>query len=428
MGESQQSSSVRKTRLDNGIRVLTEPIPQFSSATIGIWVENGSRFESAAQNGISHFLEHMLFKGTERRSARDVAEEIESLGGSLNAFTGREVTCYHAKVLSEHLPIAVDVLSDIFLHSTFPDEEIERERTVILAEISEVEDAPDQHVQVLFDEQFWPGDPLSRPICGTADTVTGMSRDDFVAFVKERYRPDRIVIAAAGGVDHDWLVDEVERRFGHLEGVAQRPPEGVPTHALRLGVHQKSLEQVQMMLGMPGLSAVDEDRYAAFVLNTVLGDGMSSRLFQEVREKRGKAYSIYSYLDAFSNAGYFGVYAALGADSVGEVIDIVRAELEKLEREGLPEDELVRAKNQIKGGMLLSLESTAARMRRLAINEIFFGRNVAPEEVAASITAVTAEDVHAMARRLFGGKQMAAALLGNLADTPVSEATLGLGG
>lgn len=428
MGESQQSSSVRKTRLDNGIRVLTEPIPQFSSATIGIWVENGSRFESAAQNGISHFLEHMLFKGTERRSARDVAEEIESLGGSLNAFTGREVTCYHAKVLSEHLPIAVDVLSDIFLHSTFPDEEIERERTVILAEISEVEDAPDQHVQVLFDEQFWPGDPLSRPICGTADTVTGMSRDDFVAFVAERYRPDRIVIAAAGGVDHDWLVGEVERRFGHLEGVAQRPPERIPTHALRLGVHQKPLEQVQMMLGMPGLSAVDEDRYAAFVLNTVLGDGMSSRLFQEVREKRGKAYSIYSYLDAFSNAGYFGVYAALGAESVGEVIDIVRAELEKLEREGLPPDELSRAKNQIKGGMLLSLESTAARMRRMAINEIFFGRNVAPDEVAASITAVTAEDVHAMARRLFGGKQMAAALLGNLADTPVSEATLGLGG
>lgn len=426
MGGSQQST-VRKSILSSGIRVLTEPIPQFSSATIGIWVENGSRFESQSQNGISHFLEHMLFKGTEKRTAKAVAEEIESLGGSLNAFTGREVTCYHAKVLSEHLPIAVDVLSDIFLHSTFPDDEIERERTVILAEISEVEDSPDQHVQVLFDEKFWPGDPLSRPICGTADTVSGMKRDDFVSFVEERYRPDRIVIAAAGGVEHDWLVDEVEKRFGHLTGKSDRPAEGLPTPSLQLGVHQKSLEQVQMLLGMPGLSAVDEDRFAAFVLNTALGDGMSSRLFQEVREKRGKAYSIYSYLDSFSNAGSFGVYAALGGESVGEVIEIVRAELAKLEREGLPSDELERAKNQIKGGMLLSLESTAARMRRLAVNEIFFGRNVEPTELASAISGVTGDDVLAMSKRLFGEGRMAAMLLGNLPDSPVDEAALGLG-
>lgn len=425
MGSSQQSS-VKKSTLSNGIRVLTEPIPQFSSATIGIWVENGSRFESPAENGISHFLEHMLFKGTERRTAKAVAEEIESLGGSLNAFTGREVTCYHAKVLSEHLPIAVDVLSDIFLHSTFPEEEIERERTVILAEISEVEDSPDQYVQVLFDEKFWPGDPLSRPICGTADTVSGMTRDDFVAFVEERYRPNRVVISAAGGVEHDWLVAEVEKRFGHLQGETERPVEALPVPTLQLGVHQKALEQVQMMLGLPGLSAVDEERFAAFVLNTALGDGMSSRLFQEVREKRGKAYSIYSYLDSFSNAGSFGVYAALGADSVGEVIDIVRDELAKLEREGLPADELERAKNQIKGGMLLSLESTAARMRRLAVNEIFFGRNIEPKDVAARISAVTADDVLAMAGRLFGEGRMAATLLGNLPDAPVDEAALGL--
>ena len=424
---SAPQSSVRKTTLDNGIRVLTEPIPQFSSATIGIWVENGSRFESPRQNGISHFLEHMLFKGTERRTAREVAEEIESLGGSLNAFTGREVTCYHAKVLSEHLPIAVDVLSDIFLHSTFPEEEIERERTVILAEISEVEDAPDQYVQLLFDAKFWPGDPLSRPICGTAETVSGMVRNDFVSFVEQRYRPDRIVIAAAGGVDHDWLVAEVARRFGHLDGASDRPAETLPAPTLQLGVHQKSLEQVQMMLGMPGISAVDEQRFAAFVLNTALGDGMSSRLFQEVREKRGKAYSIYSYLDSFSNAGYFGVYAALGADSVSEVIEIVRAELSKIEREGLPLDELERAKNQIKGGMLLSLESTAARMRRLAVNEIFFGKNVDPTEVAAAISAVPGDDVLAMAKRLFSEGRMAAALLGNLPEAPVDEAALGLG-
>ncbi len=421
-----EPTNVRKTTLPNGIRVLTEPIPQFSSATIGIWVENGSRFESPAQNGISHFLEHMLFKGTTRRTARAVAEEIESLGGTLNAFTGREVTCYHAKVLSEHLPIAVDVLSDIFLHSTFPEEEIERERTVILAEISEVEDSPDQYVQVLFDEGFWPGDALSRPICGTAATVSGMGRDDFLAFVRERYRPDRLVIAAAGGVDHDWLVDEVAQRFGALEGVASRPSEGLPEPRLGLGLHRKKLEQVQMMLGVPGISAVDEERYAAFVLNTALGDGMSSRLFQEVREKRGKAYSIYSYLDSFSNTGYLGVYAALGADAVREVVGIVRAQFEEVAREGLPVDELERAKNQIKGGMLLGLESTAARMRRLAVNEIYFGRNIEPHEVADAISDVGPDDVLGMAQRLFHDGRMAAALLGDLPDSALDEAALGL--
>lgn len=412
--------------MPNGIRVLTEPISQFSSATLGIWVENGSRFESASQNGISHFLEHLLFKGTEKRSAREIAEEIESLGGALNAFTGREVTCYHAKVLSEHLPIAVDVLSDIFLHSTFPADEIERERTVILAEISEIEDSPDQYLQLLFDRGFWPGDPLSRPICGTAETVNEMNRDDFLSFVGERYRPDRIVIAAAGGVEHDWLVNEISERFGHLSGAASRPEEGLPEPTLQLGVHRKPLEQVQMMLGVPGLSAVDEERYAAFVLNTALGDGMSSRLFQEVREKRGKAYSIYSYLDSFSNAGYVGVYAALGAESVAEVVEIVRAELATLAREGLPAQELERAKNQIKGGMLLSLESTASRMRRLAVNEIYFGRHIEPGEVADAISSVGSEDVLAMAGRLFHDGRMAAALLGNLPEAPLDEAALGL--
>lgn len=418
---------MQRTVLSNGIRVLSEPIEQFSSATIGIWVENGSRYESPEQNGISHFLEHMLFKGTERRTAREVAEEIESLGGSLNAFTGREVTCYHARVLSEHLPVAVDVLSDIFLHSTFPDEEIERERTVILAEIGEVEDSPDQHVQQLFDEKFWAGQSLARPICGTEETVSAMRREDFLAFVGQRYRPDRIVIAAAGGVEHEWLVARVEAAFSHLQGASGAPQSPSPRPHIGLGVHNKKLEQVQLMLGVPGLSVVDEERYAAFVLNTALGDGMSSRLFQEVREKRGKAYSIYSYLDSFSDAGCVGVYAALGAAAVPEVVDVVRSELQKVVAEGLEDGELERAKNQIKGGMLLGLESTASRMRRLALNEIYFGRDVAPSEVSESISAVGSGDVQNMAERLFASGDLAATLLGDVPDSILDPAALHLG-
>ena len=425
MGDS-TTDGVRTTTLPNGLRVVTEPIPQFSSATLGIWVENGSRFESLEQNGISHFVEHLLFKGTERREARQIAEEVESLGGSLNAFTGREVTCYHARVLGEHVPIALDVLSDLFLHSTFPEEEIERERTVILAEISEVEDAPDQYVHQLFDEKFWPQDALARPICGTAETVKKMSRDDFLSFVAVRYRPERVVIAAAGEVDHEWLVDEVGRRFGALSPGEKAGELPVPEISLQVGMHQKALEQVQMVLGMPGLSSQDEARYPALVLNTALGDGMSSRLFQEVREKRGKAYSIYSYLEGLSNTGYVGVYAALGAESVNEVAEIVRDELAKLVSDGLPADELESAKNQIKGGMLLGLESTAARMRRLAVNEIYFQRQIPPAEVAASIAAVSHEDILGIADRLFGGGQMAATLLGDLESIELDSSVLGL--
>ena len=425
MGDT-TTDGVRKTTLPNGLRVVTEPIPQFSSATLGIWVENGSRFETLEQNGISHFVEHLLFKGTERREAREIAEEVESLGGSLNAFTGREVTCYHARVLGEHVPIAVDVLSDLFLHSTFPEEEIERERTVILAEISEVEDSPDQYVHQLFDEKFWPKDALARPICGTAETVESMKREDFLAFVAQRYRPDRVVIAAAGEVDHDWLVEEAGRRFGGLSQGGGVPALPVPEVSLQVGIHQKSLEQVQMVLGLPGLSSLDDARYPALVMNTALGDGMSSRLFQEVREKRGKAYSIYSYLEGLSNTGYVGVYAALGADSVNEVAEIVRDEFAKLVREGLPAAELASAKNQIKGGMLLGLESTAARMRRLAVNEIYFGRQIPTAEVASSIGAVSQDDILEIAERLFGANQMAATLLGDLDKIELDVSVLGL--
>ncbi|MEW6271842.1 MAG: pitrilysin family protein [Thermodesulfobacteriota bacterium] len=416
-------STVRKSVLPNGIRVLSETVPQFTSATLGIWVENGSVYEPAELNGISHFLEHIFFKGTERRTAKEIAESIDGVGGVLNAFTSKEYTCYYAKVLREDLPLALDVLSDLFLNSTFAEEEIERERGVILSEISESEDTPDDHVHVVFDRGFWPGHPLSLPITGTAQTVSGMRREHFLRFLAERYRPDRVLVCAAGAVDHDWLVEQVSATFGGLEGASGKPDLPLPEARPSLSLVERELEQVQMVLGVPGLQHTDPRRYAAYVMNTALGGGMSSRLFQEVREKRGKAYTISSYLASFHHTGYLAVNAGLGADSVTEVIDVVREEMRKLAQDGLEPAELARAKSQIKGTILLSLESSESRMSRIAKNEMYFGRNVEPSEVAEAISRVTQEDVSVLARELFSAR-LGLALLGDLAGIKINEAVL----
>ncbi|MFM8411622.1 MAG: M16 family metallopeptidase [Alphaproteobacteria bacterium] len=415
---------VRRTVLPNGVRVLTESVPQFVSTSLGIWVENGSRYEDPSENGISHFLEHLFFKGTERRSAKRIAEEIDAVGGVLNAFTGKEYTCYYAKVLREDLPLALDVLSDLFLHSKFDPEEIERERTVVLQEISEIEDTPDDYVHDLFNRRFWPGHPLSMPICGSAETVGDMKRDDFLAFIARRYRPDRIVVSAAGGVDHDRLIDSVSAAFGSLSGTTEKPRFSPPRPQPGLEVWEKDLEQVHMNLGVPGISHDDPRRYAAFVMNTALGGGMSSRLFQEVREKRGKAYSIASFLSSYVGAGYLAVYTGLSASCVAEVLEVVVRELSTLRRDGLAPDELARAKSQIKGNMLLALESSDSRMGRIAKNELYFGHDVPPEEVAREIDAVGADDVLAIARDLFRDGQVAVGLLGDLDGHRVDESLL----
>lgn len=417
---------VQSTVLANGVRVLSEKIPQFRSATIGIWVENGSRYETAEENGVSHFLEHIFFKGTARRDARKIAEEIEAVGGMLNAFTGRELTCYHARVLGEDLPLALDVLGDVFCHSTFPAEEIEKERTVILSEIAETEDSPDAQAHQLFDAALWPGHALSRPICGTPETVSGMQREDFVKFIAARYRADRIVIAAAGAVEHSELVAWAETALSGLSGQTTAPDLLVPDTASGLHIHKRDLEQVQLLMGVPGLSSKDDRRFAAFVLNTAFGEGMSSRLFQEVREKRGKAYSIYSFLDLTENVGSMSVYAALRAESVAEVVEIVRDEMISLRDNGLTDKELARAKSQIKGHILLSLESCSSRMRRLAVNQIHYGRVVPIDEIAARIDAVDATAIRELTDHFFGSQDLLVSLLGRLEDGAVPEAALRL--
>ncbi len=405
---------VRKSVLSNGVRLLTEAMPQMVSVSIGIWVENGSRYETPRENGLSHFIEHLLFKGTRRRTAAQIAEEIDAVGGVLNAFTGKEYTCYYAKVLGGDLKMATALLADIFLESVFDPAEIERERQVVIQEISQAEDTPDDFVHELFNLHFWQGHPLALPIFGSAGTVNSFDRESVRAFMAGRYRASRIFIAAAGKVDHDGLAADCERLFAQVEGDGRPDLMGPPrNHALVLH-HEKPLEQAHLVIGGPGLSHADPLRYAGYVLNTALGGGMSSRLFQEVREKRGRVYSIYSGMASCFDCGYLAIYAGTNPEWVEEVIEVTLGEIRKITREGLSPAELERAKSQLKGNMLLGMESSESRMNRLARNEIYFGRDVTLEELAAGIEAVTNGQVVQVAGLCFRPDEMALVMLGGL--------------
>jgi len=389
-------------------------MPQMVSATIGIWVENGSRYEETRENGVSHFIEHLLFKGTQRRSAAQIAEEIDAVGGVLNAFTGKEYTCYYAKVLGEDVKMTTELLADIFLESVFAPEEIDRERQVVLQEISQAEDTPDDFIHDLFNLHFWQGHPLSLPIFGSIDTVNAIDRELMVSFMADRYRAERILIAAAGAVDHDRLVADCERLFGSIPRNGKRAEIEAPRERLMVINHPKKLEQAHLCIGGPGLSQVAPMRYAAYLLNTALGGGMSSRLFQEVREKRGRVYSIYSFLSAFLDCGYFGIYAGTSPDWVDEVIEVSLNEIAKVAHEGLKKEELARAKSQLKGNMLLGMESTDSRMNRLARNEIYFRRDIPLEEIAREIEGVGNEQVIELASSCFKPDRMGLVMLGDL--------------
>ena len=411
----------QKTVLDNGIRIVSHEMPDNRSVSLGIWVENGSRHESAAENGISHFIEHLLFKGTERRSAAQIAEEMDAVGGVINAFTSKENTCYYAKVLDENLPLAIDLLSDIFLHSSFDAEEIERERSVILQEISQAEDTPDDYVHDLFNLDFFKDHPIGWPICGRQETVNGFRRQDIVDFFKSRYMPERVVVAAAGNIQHAALVDEMAARLGSIDGAAGKKMPGlrgetVPEMASGVYPHRKPLEQVHLCLGMAGIHQSHPKRYVGYVLNTLLGGGMSSRLFQEIREKRGKAYSVYSFASSYKDVGYFGVYAGTSLESTEEVVELITSELKKIAAEGITEAELQRTQGQLIGSTLLGLESTDSWMSHIARNEIYFGKSVTTEEICQRIRTVGRADVAELARELFQNDGMTLTLLGDFAD------------
>ncbi|MGC1676465.1 MAG: pitrilysin family protein [Candidatus Binataceae bacterium] len=405
---------VSRSVLSNGVRVLSEAMPQMVSSTIGIWVENGSRYETPDESGVSHFIEHLLFKGTKKRTAAQIAEEMDNVGGVLNAFTGKEYTCYYAKVLGADLPMTIDLLADIFLESMFDSEEIDRERQVVLQEISQAEDTPDDFIHDLFTLKFWEGHPLSLPIFGSVDSVNKIHRGLLRSFMAERYRAHRVFIAAAGQVDHEQLVRDCERLFGVIKGDGMTEKIGPPADRRFVIYHEKKLEQAHICIGGPGLSQGAELRYASYLLNTALGGGMSSRLFQEVREKRGRVYSIYSFMSSFADCGYFGIYAGTNPEWVDEVLEVTMREVRKVARDGLAPAELARCKSQLKGNMLLGLEGTESRMNRLARNEIYFRREIPVAELAAGIDAVTNDQIVELAAAWFQPEKMAMILLGDL--------------
>ncbi|HYK64197.1 MAG TPA: pitrilysin family protein [Patescibacteria group bacterium] len=405
---------IQKSAIGNGIRILTEAMPQVVSSSIGIWVENGSRYEEPPENGTSHFLEHLLFKGTKKRTAAEIAEAFDAVGGVLNAFTGKEYTCYYAKVLGKNLEMATEVLADIFLDSIFDPAEIDRERQVVLQEISQAEDTPDDFIHDLFTENFWHGHPLALPIFGSVATVNAIDREKLVSFMAGRYRSARIFIAAAGQVDHERLTAKCAGLFGGVAGNGKVENFSPPIDRPFLMNREKKLEQAHICIGGPGIGQSHPLRYASYVLNTALGGGMSSRLFQEVREKRGRVYSIYSFMSSFIDSGYFAVYAGTNPEWVDEVLEVTIAELRKVERDGLMPAELARTKSQLQGNMLLGMESTDARMNRLARNEIYFRRDVPLEELSQGIEAVTNDKIVELASSWFKPERLAMVLLGDL--------------
>jgi predicted Zn-dependent peptidase len=402
-------------------------MPHVRSVSIGVWLARGSRHEPQEHAGIAHFVEHMLFKGTATRSAEDIAQAIDSIGGQMDAFTAKEYASYYIKVLDEHLPLAMDVLTDIVLRPAFSDEDIDREKKVVLEEIKMVEDTPDDLVHELFTENFWLGHPLGRPILGTKDTVEGLSAESLREYFASAYTPDNMIIAAVGNVDHARVRDLVTRHFGDLtpngSQLMEAPPRVVPTIMIR----NKELEQSHVCLGTSGYRQDHEDRYASYVLNTVLGGSMSSRLFQNVREKRGLAYAVFSGLSAYRDAGSVTVYAGCANDAVGELVDVVVAELRRLKEEPPPEAELRRAKDHLKGSLMLNLESTSSRMSHLARQEIYFDRQFGLDETLEGVERVTREHVQRVARDLFADGGLAATVLGAVNGLELPRERLALG-
>lgn len=408
---------ITKTCLDNGVRVISHALPHMHTVTLGIWVANGARSELPEQKGISHFIEHLLFKGTERRTARQISLEMDAMGGVLNAFTGHEYVCYYGKTLSHCLPKAMDLLSDLFLNSTFPEDELERERNVILQEIKMRDDTPEEAIHDRFHQNFWQGHPLGSPIIGTADTVNRLQRSDVIAYRQTWYQPTEIIITAAGNVDHQALVELATDLFSHLhaQGTASQATAGAWQHqGITCSPWERDLEQTLICLGTQGISHTHADRYTLLLLNGILGGGMSSRLFQEVREKKGLAYSVYSYAMSHSDDGALVIYAGTERDHCREVIDISLEEFDRMKREPVTAGELESAREQIKGKLLMSLESTESLMSRLARNEIFFGCHQPIEELLGCFDKVTAEDIMGLAHRMGSSARMNLEVMGKV--------------
>ncbi|THF81216.1 M16 family metallopeptidase [Cohnella fermenti] len=402
---------MEKFTLKNGLRVMIEPIPTSRSVSFGIWVKTGSRYETPADNGISHFIEHMLFKGTKRHSAKEIADRFDGIGGNVNAFTSKEYTCYYAKVLDQHLPIAVDVLSDMFFESLFDEEELAKEKNVIIEEISMYEDTPDDMVHDLVTRASLGDHPLAYSILGTAERLNAMTSDDLRGYMGRRYTIENTVISLAGNVDEK-VIDLLEHHFG---GFAVRGGEAsltVPTYRSDALFHRKKTEQNHLCLTFPGCSIHEPKMYAMILLNNTIGGGMSSRLFQEIREKRGLAYSVYSYHTSYADSGLFTVYAGTAPKQTQDVYDLTLEMLSDVKAKGLTDAEIHRGKEQLKGNLILSLESSGSRMNRQGKNELMLGRHQTLDEMIERIDAVTKDDVAEMIDRVMGADSCAIAVVG----------------
>ncbi len=396
---------VRRTTLPGGLRVITEQVPGVRSVAFGVWVNVGSRDETAAQMGSAHYLEHLLFKGTSKRSALEISSEIEAVGGDLNAFTSKENTCYYARVLDEDLPLAIDVVCDVVTDALIRSDDVEAERGVILEEIAMHDDDPSDIVHDVFAEAMFGDTPLGRPILGTTETIGAISRRTIHSFYQRRYRPESMVVAAAGSLDHDDVVRRVRRAFApvldhSVDVAAPRVPRRRHRAEAGAKVTRRTTEQAHLVLGVPGITRADPRRYALSVLSTSLGGGMSSRLFQEVREKRGLAYSVYSYVQGFSDDGVFGVYAGCLPAKVNTVLEVCLEQLEDVATHGLTDDEIWRGKGQLRGATVLGQEDPGARMSRIAKSELHADPLLSTDALLAQIDAVTADDVRTVARDL----------------------------
>lgn len=417
--------SIRKQILPSGMILLTEEMSEFRSVCLGVWLRRGSRDETPDESGVTHFIEHLVFKGTEKRSAREIARTLDLIGGYSDAFTTKEYTCFYAKVLDQNLEQAVDLLSDIVLHPRFDPAEIEKERKVIFEEIRMVEDTPDE---LLFNDYFagiWPDHSLGRPIAGTPESVASMSRELIVDYFQRAYRSGNIILSAAGHLTHDGLAELVGEAFASLpagNGFAEPTP---PSYQAKVVLREKpELEQLHLCLGVPAFSESDHRRHAGYLLTAILGGGMSSRLFQAVREERGLAYSIFSSLDSFADTGCFSVYLATAANQAREAVDVVLEELRRIRREPVTEQELSEAQEHMKGSMVLSMESSSSRMSRLAKQEIYFGRQSDLDASLAEVDAVTVEQIHELADELLGEGELSLAALGRVRESGLSARTL----
>lgn len=403
----------KKTVFDNGTKVITESISHAKSISLGIWVNAGSRDELDKERGIFHFIEHMIFKGTKSRSAIQIAKDLDTIGGFSNAFTGKEQTCFHARVLNKHLQFLTDLFSDIFINSLFAKKDLELEKSVVLQEISMMEDTPDEYVHVLSDQTFWRGDPLGRSILGTKETVSKITRKEILDYVSRFYSPKKVVIAAAGNVDHDLLVDYFRSFLEPLPdennvSLARPTPLITPT----VSSYPKELEQVHLCLGAQASSLSGEKRFAEAIFNTILGGNMSSRLFQEIREKRGLAYSLYSYINAYIDTGLLRIYLAIDKKEINRVLELIGLLVKRIKNGDLPDGDIARAKEYLIGGILLGAENMGNLMMRLAKNEFIFERYIGYEELIKELEKVTLDDVIDVSKRVFSPGKVSLTVLG----------------